>query len=73
MFFFYYLGDVEELKPHLEDNQIQYALVRLGGIQHKGSLKVTTRDIFITWIGPAVGIIEKGKKTAYLGDVEVHI
>jgi len=26
--------------------------------------------VFITWIGPGVGIIEKGKKTAYLDDAE---
>jgi Cofilin/tropomyosin-type actin-binding protein len=66
-------GDVEELSPYLEDNQIQYALVRLGGIQEKGNLKTTIRDVFITWIGPNVGIIEKGKKTAFLGDAKAYL
>jgi len=73
MFFFYYLGDVDELKDHLENDQIQYALVRLGGIAEKGTLKVTIRDVFINWIGPEVAIVEKGKKLAHLGDVQVHI
>jgi hypothetical protein len=71
--FFCYLGDVDELKNHLEEDQIQYALVRLGGIQEEGTLKVTIRDVFITWIGPGVGIIEKGKKAAYQGDAQVDI
>ncbi|MBN3895726.1 MAG: hypothetical protein HWQ41_10775 [Nostoc sp. NOS(2021)] len=66
-------GDVEELSPHLEDDQIQYALVRLGNIQQKGTLKTTIRDVFITYIGPGVGIIEKGKKTAFLGDAQAYL
>ncbi|MEH2382384.1 MAG: coactosin family protein [Nostoc sp.] len=66
-------GDVEELSPHLEDDQIQYALVRLGNIQEKGTLKTTIRDVFITYIGPGVGIIEKGKKTAFLGDAQAYL
>ena len=66
--FFYDLGDVEDLKLQLEDDEIQYGLVRLGGIQGTG-----TRDVFICWIGPRVGIIEKGKKSALLGDAKVRI
>lgn len=74
IFFFYYcLGGVDELKPHLEDDQIQYGLVRLGGIEEKGSLKTTVRDVFIAWVGPGVDIIEKGKKASSLGDVQVQI
>ncbi len=66
-------GGVEEISPHLQDDQIQYALVRLGGIQEKGTLKETVRDVFLIWIGPGVGIIEKGKKTAFLGDVQAYL
>ena len=33
-------------------------------------MKTTLRDIFICWVGPGVGIIEKGKKTAFLGDAQ---
>ncbi|KAM3425830.1 hypothetical protein NHJ13734_009893 [Beauveria thailandica] len=48
-------GAVEQLRENLNDSQIQYALVRIGGIQEKGSLKSTVRDVFVTWIGPDGG------------------
>ena len=59
-------GDENEWKPLLEDDQIQYLLVRLGNIPEQNSV----RDIFIKYIGFEVGIIEKGKKTAHLGDIQ---
>ena len=37
---------------------MQYAVVRLKG----------GRDVFVAWIGPKVGIIEKGKKKAHASD-----
>jgi hypothetical protein len=67
------LSTLEDLSNQFEDDQIQYALVRIGGIQEKGTLKTTMRDIFICWIGPGVGIIEKGKKTAFLGDAQAFL
>ncbi|EGC34157.1 hypothetical protein DICPUDRAFT_48521 [Dictyostelium purpureum] len=63
-------GGVDDIKDHLEDDQIQYGLIRIGNIQEKGTLKTTVRDIFFCWIGPGVGIIEKGKKIANLGDAQ---
>ncbi len=63
-------GGPAELAQQFEDDQIQYALIRIGEIQEKGTLKTTIRDIMLTWIGPGVGIIEKGKKTAFLGDAQ---
>ncbi|KAH6879993.1 hypothetical protein B0T10DRAFT_145682 [Thelonectria olida] len=66
-------GGVEEFKSQLEDDQIQYGLIRLGNIQERGTLKTTIRDIFIVSIGTSVGIIEKGKKTAFLGDAESYL
>jgi hypothetical protein len=63
-------GGPEEIAAHLEDDQIQYGVVRIGGIEEKGTLQTTVRDVFFTWIGPGVGIIEKGKKTAFLGDIQ---
>ncbi len=52
-------GGASELKNYLQDDQIQYAVLRAGG-----------KDTFITWVGPQVGIIEKGKKSANLGDAQ---
>lgn len=66
-------GGPEELSQYFEDDQIQYALIRIGGIQEKGTLKTTIRDIFVNWVGPGVGIIEKGKKTAFLGDAQSYL
>ncbi|KAM9993801.1 hypothetical protein ACTFIZ_011779 [Dictyostelium cf. discoideum] len=62
-----------DIAPQLEDDQIQYGVVRIGDIQEKGTLKTTIRDVFFCWIGPGVGIIEKGKKTAYFGDAEQYL
>ncbi|KAN0038168.1 hypothetical protein ACTA71_000340 [Dictyostelium dimigraforme] len=59
-----------DIAPLLEDDQIQYGVVRIGDIQEKGALKTTVRDVFFCWIGPGVGILEKGKKAAFLGDAE---
>eukprot|EP01098_Paradermamoeba_levis_P012439 TRINITY_DN544_c0_g1_i1.p1 TRINITY_DN544_c0_g1~~TRINITY_DN544_c0_g1_i1.p1 ORF type:complete len:169 (+),score=52.55 TRINITY_DN544_c0_g1_i1:70-507(+) len=63
-------GGVDELKPHLEHDQIQYALVRTAVEEH-GVKKF--RDVFICSIGKGVGIIEKGKKTALLGDAQNYL
>ncbi|XP_037037590.1 uncharacterized protein LOC119075268 [Bradysia coprophila] len=63
-------GGPDDVVPHLEADQIQYVLIRVGGIQEEGTSKTTYRDVFIAWIGPSVGIIEKGKKTAFLGDAQ---
>jgi hypothetical protein len=51
----------------------RYGLVRIGNIQEKGTLKTTVRDIFFSSIGKGVGIIEKGKKTAFLGDAQAFL
>lgn len=47
--------------------------MRIGGIQEKGTLKTTIRDVFFVWIGPGVGIIEKGKKTGFLGEAQAFL
>ncbi|KAM9970716.1 hypothetical protein ACTFIR_002580 [Dictyostelium discoideum] len=60
----------EDVFNQLEDDQIQYGILRVGNIQEKGTLKTTVRDVFFCWIGPGVGIIEKGKKTAFIGDAQ---
>ena len=63
-------GGVEEFIDFLEDDQIQYGVIRLGNIQEKGTLKTTFRDVFFTWIGPAVEDTEKNTVKAYQGDIQ---
>ena len=36
----------------------------------KGGLQKTTRDVFISWLGPGLSIIKRGKKTSHLGTVQ---
>jgi len=61
---------VDELAEHLKDEQIQYALLRIG-IDFDRDQKVTkTRDILIVWYGPKVKMLEKGQKTSHLGDIK---
>lgn len=38
------------------DDQIQYGLVRIGGIRERGTLKTTIRDVYFTWIGNPLDI-----------------
>lgn len=59
---------VDDLRGQFEDDQIQYALARLDVPGQTGS--DSTRDVFVQWTGPGVGIIEKGRKTAHLGEAQ---
>jgi len=59
-------GGVEELLPHLEDNQVQYILLRL----QPNKASEVSKDVFITWMGPRVSKIEQGKKSEHLGDAK---
>jgi len=63
-------GGPEEVLAQFQDDQVQYGVIRIGGIVEKGTLKTTIRDIFFCHIGSKVGIIEKGKKTAFYGDAQ---
>jgi len=61
---------VEELADNLRDDQIQYALLRVG-VDFDRDQKVTkTRDILIVWYGPKVKMLEKGQKTSHFGDIK---
>ncbi|KAL6065503.1 ADF-H domain-containing protein [Balamuthia mandrillaris] len=67
-------GGVPELVSNLKDNEVQYCLVRIPLENAVSSSRAQgdpqkTRDVFIAWTGPAVKIIEKGKKMAHVGDV----
>eukprot|EP01087_Luapelamoeba_hula_P001154 TRINITY_DN108_c0_g1_i1.p1 TRINITY_DN108_c0_g1~~TRINITY_DN108_c0_g1_i1.p1 ORF type:complete len:164 (+),score=26.27 TRINITY_DN108_c0_g1_i1:39-494(+) len=67
-------GGVEELGPHFRDEEVQYAVVRVALEKYDTPRRegdvVRTRDVFIQWVGPGVGIIEKGRKRSHLGEVE---
>jgi len=54
-------GRVPEFLSLLQDDQVQYVLIRLPGD--------TLKDILITWVGPKVGKIERGKKSEHIGDI----
>jgi len=56
-------GGVSELVAQLEDNQIQYGLIRLPP-------DPLQKDIFMQWVGPKVSKIEQGKKSEHLADLK---
>jgi len=66
-------GGVSELVALLQDDQVQYCVVRVpldrGSLKKEGESQ-KTRDVFIQWSGPRVGQIEKGKKKAHVGAVQ---
>jgi hypothetical protein len=64
-------GSVEELRNHFEDDQIQYALVRLAVPGQTG--RFSTRDVFVQWTGPAVDLAEKGKKFLHVDVVHQRL
>ncbi|KAL6076864.1 Rho GTPase-activating protein 17 [Balamuthia mandrillaris] len=69
-------GGVDELVQNLHEDQVQFALLRIavwkesGASGGEGEISKTTRDIFIGWIGPRVGIVQKGKKKSHMGEVK---
>lgn len=68
------MGGVEELAQHLRDNEMQYAVVRVAtSLASEAGLNTDAqnlRDVFIQWCGPAVKILEKGKKKPHAVDVK---
>jgi len=58
-------GGVGEFVTLLQDDQWQYVLVRTQDsskqIKTGGEIKKTTRDVFITWQGPSVSILQRGR------------
>jgi hypothetical protein len=57
---------LEEFGEQLKDDQVQYAMLRLS--TPTSTTKV--RDIFISWFGPGVKLMDKSKKRSHLGDVK---
>eukprot|EP01098_Paradermamoeba_levis_P015964 TRINITY_DN838_c0_g1_i1.p2 TRINITY_DN838_c0_g1~~TRINITY_DN838_c0_g1_i1.p2 ORF type:complete len:143 (-),score=49.65 TRINITY_DN838_c0_g1_i1:76-504(-) len=60
-------GSVDEFVHLLSDKEIQYIVVRIK--DHNKDGMETPRDVFITWIGSGVKIIEKGQKSSHIGTV----
>ncbi|KAF2075350.1 hypothetical protein CYY_003326 [Polysphondylium violaceum] len=63
---------VEDMVEKLKDFEIAYMLVRCQYNENDTGFQsdARTKDVFITWIGPRVPILEKGKKTSHLGGVK---
>ncbi|KAM9960313.1 hypothetical protein ACTFIW_009442 [Dictyostelium discoideum] len=61
----------------LQDNEVAYYKIRLEYNSNDAGFKdgvignkANTKDIFVAWTGPSVGIIEKGKKKSHVGDAK---
>ena len=61
----------EDLAKQFYDDRMQYALLRIS-LSDKDS-KDGFRDVFVTWIGPGVKIMEKANKWNHLGDAEQYL
>jgi len=64
-------GGVDELVKHIQEDQVQYAVIRLeekdkdiANVNRQDGKKAT-RDIFITWLGPQIRTVERGKKSLH--------
>jgi len=63
-------GPVSEVVAKLQDDKVQYFLVRFPMGEQAGEVQAnTTRDVMVVWVGPKVGVIEKAKKKTHLGGV----
>eukprot|EP01090_Pellita_catalonica_P008030 TRINITY_DN1867_c0_g1_i3.p1 TRINITY_DN1867_c0_g1~~TRINITY_DN1867_c0_g1_i3.p1 ORF type:complete len:520 (-),score=103.10 TRINITY_DN1867_c0_g1_i3:254-1720(-) len=66
-------GGIPEVVENLKDDEIQYIMVRVPvSIDNEKEKQVAlkTRDVFITWIGPLVKIIQRGQKKSHVGEVK---
>jgi len=57
-------GGITDLREKLQDDKVQYALLRID------TGDKTTRDIFISWVGPSVSILQKGYKKSNEGEIK---
>jgi len=61
-------GGVEELRPHLREDQCQYMLISF--YEKKDGLDCN-RDVYIAWTGPKVSKIKAAKKMTHFGDLKI--
>eukprot|EP01098_Paradermamoeba_levis_P005747 TRINITY_DN2402_c0_g1_i1.p1 TRINITY_DN2402_c0_g1~~TRINITY_DN2402_c0_g1_i1.p1 ORF type:complete len:503 (-),score=209.72 TRINITY_DN2402_c0_g1_i1:44-1552(-) len=59
-------GDIEELKGHLKEDEIQYALLR---VTDQIDNSVTVKFVFIIWVGERVKINQKALITTQKGEI----
>ena len=57
-------GGPEEVVPKLVDNQVLYGVIRFGNVP-AGGVKVITRDVFFSWVGPNVKPADKKTHETY--------
>ena len=62
-------GGVSEMTSVLNEDDAFYCLVRIDDCT-KATMKNTTRDIFISFFGPNMSIIRRGKKKSDLATVQ---
>ena len=55
-------GGLSELKEQLKDDEVMFAILRVGAEDRKEALtSIRQKFMMITWIGPNVGIMKKAK------------
>lgn len=55
-------GGLSELKQQLKDDEVMFAILRIGAEDRKEALtSVRQKFMMVTWIGPQVGIMKKAK------------
>jgi len=67
-------GPLSEITSRLQDDKVQYFIIRIPLDDHASHVAAgaeiqvsKTRDVMVSWTGPKVGMIEKGKKKSHLG------
>lgn len=60
-------GGLEELRGHLDESKIQYALLRVHDVVDGNA---TTKFVWIVWLGDKVKTIAKGRVTPHRGDIK---
>eukprot|EP01091_Cochliopodium_minus_P014486 TRINITY_DN4920_c0_g1_i1.p1 TRINITY_DN4920_c0_g1~~TRINITY_DN4920_c0_g1_i1.p1 ORF type:complete len:517 (-),score=144.86 TRINITY_DN4920_c0_g1_i1:18-1568(-) len=62
-------GGPEQLLEEFKDNEVLYALLRVPVSRDEIIVGKSTWDIFVSWIGPKINIVTKGKVKGLLGQV----
>jgi len=63
-------GGVDEMKAHLDDNKVQYALIRTHELIDKSN---TTKFVYVYFIGEGVPFAKRGRFGVVKGNVTKHL